>query len=84
MIDSVGYRSTALWYDISYSVSVLIRNLAISCQKDVDATRTVIQYLLPTRDFTIEWKSSHKSQSVKSSFYGRCSVSWVINSVNPQ
>ncbi len=62
LIGSIGYCSTALRYDIRYSVSVLIRHLTRSCKKAVDAPRRVIQYLLTTRDFVIEWKSSRQAQ----------------------
>jgi hypothetical protein len=36
--------------------------LARSCKKAVDAARRVIQYILTTRDFAIEWKLSRQSQ----------------------
>ncbi len=54
--------ATALRYDFSYAVSALSRHLARPCKKAVDAARRVIQYLLTTRDFAIEWKSSRQSQ----------------------
>jgi hypothetical protein len=62
LIGSIGYCSSALRYDISYAVSALSRHLAKPCKKAVDAARRVIQYLLTTRDFAIEWKSSRQSQ----------------------
>ncbi len=62
LIGSIDYCSTALRYDISYAVSVLSRYLTRSCKRAVDAARLVIQYLLTTRDFAIEWKSSRQSQ----------------------
>ncbi len=62
LIGSIGYCSSALPYDISYAVSALSRHLARPCKKAVDAARRVIQYLLTTRDFAIEWKSSRQSQ----------------------
>ena len=62
LIGIIGYCSTALRYDISYAVSALSRHLARPCKKAVDAARRVIQYLLTTRDFAIEWKSSRQSQ----------------------
>jgi len=62
LIGSIGYCSTALRYDISYAVSALSRHLARPCKKAVDTARRVIQYLLTTRDFAIEWKSSRQSQ----------------------
>jgi hypothetical protein len=62
LIGSIGYCSTALRYDISYAVSALRRHLTRTCKKVVDVTRRVIQYLLTSRDFVIEWKSSRHSQ----------------------
>ncbi len=62
LIGSIGYCSSSLRYDISYAVSALSRHLAKPCKKAVDAARRVIQYLLTTRDFAIEWKSSRQSQ----------------------
>jgi hypothetical protein len=47
-------------------VIVLSRHLARSCKKAVDAARRVIQYLITTRDFAIEWKSSRQSQQDQS------------------
>jgi hypothetical protein len=62
LLGSIGYCSTTLRYDISYAVSALSRHLARSCKKAVDDAGRVIQYLLTTRDFVIEWKSSRQSQ----------------------
>jgi hypothetical protein len=62
LIGSIAYCSTALRYDINYVVSTLSRHLARPCKNAVDAARRVIQYLLTTRDFAIEWKSSRQSQ----------------------
>ncbi len=74
LIGSIGYCSSTLRYDITYTVSVLRRHLAKPCKKAVDATRRVIQYLLTTRDFAIEWKSSRQSQidQTDNVLNGRC------------
>jgi hypothetical protein len=62
LIGNIGYCSTALRYDISYAVSALSKHLTRPCKKAVDDAWRVIQYLLTTRNFVLEWKSFRQSQ----------------------
>jgi hypothetical protein len=62
LIGNIGYCSAAHRYDIIYAVSDLSKHLTRPCKKTVDDARRVIQYLLTTRNFPLEWKSSRQSQ----------------------
>ena len=58
MIGSIGYACVALRYDCLYAFSVLSKYLAKPCKKTIEAAKRVIQYMLATKDFEIEWSIS--------------------------
>lgn len=64
LIGSIGYATTALRFDATYTGSVLSRHLVLPCKKVIDAANCVIMYLYATRTFSIQWRSSREEHDL--------------------